>query len=332
MPPTVALQQNAPRKTNLMSPASQNRAVFIIEIPNSEPAQESRQTGTDHPPHLAQNLAVAIVLTLLLCLVRWRQTLAPALQLPLLLPLAVVRTNADLHDIHRAQQHDRGQDRVSVLVERRVLQVVVVSRDEDRQARQRKTQQRPEGLLALVLEGGPEHQAGGVDHGELVDELHRVLEGGVESEAAGADDEVAHEGEQEDALMVLLKAVADAAVGQVDEQQVGEGVHDLGGVFCRIVVFLAPVEGGGDWRPVAIVARRRVGYAREYEGHVVERMDVLCCTRRKGTVRCKSGAGRRRASALSTTISCDDVGARGVVVGRGGACLLLLTRRLPGGL
>jgi hypothetical protein len=84
-------------------------------------------------------------------------------------------------------------------------------------------------------------KAGGVDHGELVDELHRVLESRVESEAAGADDEVAHKGEQEDALMVLLQAVADAAVCEVDEEQVGEGVYDLGGVSGRVVVLLAPV-------------------------------------------------------------------------------------------
>jgi hypothetical protein len=35
-----------------------------------------------------------------------------------------------------------------------------------------------------VRETGPEHEAGGVDHGELVDELHGVFEGGVEEEAA----------------------------------------------------------------------------------------------------------------------------------------------------
>ena len=121
----------------------------------------------------------------MLCLIRWRQTLLSlTLQLPLFPALAVERTNADFHDIHRAQQNDRGQDSVSVLVERRVLQVVVVSRNEYRQTRQRETQQSAESLLALVLESRPEHQAGGVDHGELVDELHRVLEGRVESEAA----------------------------------------------------------------------------------------------------------------------------------------------------
>ena len=41
--------------------------------------------------------------------------------------------------------------------------------------------------------------------------------------------------------MVLLQAVADAAVGEVDEEQVREGVYDLGGVSGRVVVLLAPV-------------------------------------------------------------------------------------------
>ena len=66
--------------------------------------------------------------------------------------------------------------------------------------------------------------------------------------------------------MILLKAVGDAAVGEVDEEQVGEGVDDLGGVFGGIVILLAPVEGGSNGRPVAIVAGWRVWDAGELEG------------------------------------------------------------------
>jgi len=149
-----------------------------------------------------------------------------------------------------------------------------------------------------VRETGPEHEAGGVDHGELVDELHGVLEGAVEGEAAGADDQVADEGEQEDAVMVLLQAVGDAAVGEVDEEQVGEGVDDLGGVLSGIVVLLAPVQSRGDGRPVAIVAGWRVRYAGELEGHGArgssgKRRGTV------GTVQAQSGMTRYRRRGLS---------------------------------
>lgn len=160
----------------------------------------------------------------------------------LLVTRTVIWPDANFHDVHRPQQHDGGQDRVSILVESRVLEVVVVSRDEDGKPSEGDPEDGREGLGALVGETGPEHEAGGVDHGELVDELHGVFEGAVEEEAAGADDQVADEGEQEDAVVVLLQAVGDAAVGEVDEEQVGEGVDDLGGVLGGIVVLLAPVQ------------------------------------------------------------------------------------------
>ena len=127
-------------------------------------------------------------------------------------------------------------------MESRVLEVVVVGCDEDCKPSESDSEYGREGLGALMRETGPEHEAGGVDHGELVDELHGILEGAVEEEAAGADDQVADEGEQEDAVVVLLQAVGDAAVGEVDEEQIGEGVDDLGGVLGGIIVLFAPVQ------------------------------------------------------------------------------------------
>lgn len=67
--------------------------------------------------------------------------------------------------------------------------------------------------------------------------------------------------------MVLRYAVGDSAVGEIDEEQVCEGVDDFGGVLRRVVVLFAPVEGAGDGGPVAIVARWWVGYAWEFEWH-----------------------------------------------------------------
>lgn len=178
-------------------------------------------------------------------------------------------------------------------MESRVLEVVVVGCDEDCKPSKGDSEDGREWLGALVRETGPEHEAGGVDHRELVDELHGVLEGAVEKEAARADDQVADEGEQENAVVVLLQAVGDAAVGEIDEEQVGEGVDDLGGVLGGIVVLFAPVQSRGDGSPVAIVAGWRVGYAGELEGHDARRSSG----KRRGTVgavQAQSGMTRHR--------------------------------------
>lgn len=190
MPPTVAFQQYTPGQPNLMPPPPQLRAVLVVQVPHRKTAQESRQTGSNHPPHLPQDLAIPVVFALLLCGI----SADLALRIPLFAALAVVRANADFHDVHGAQQHNGCQDGVCVLVERGVLQVVVVCRDENRQARERGSKYKRKRLLALMLKGRPEHKTSGVNHRQLVDQLHRVLERGVEEERAGSDDQVADEG------------------------------------------------------------------------------------------------------------------------------------------
>ena len=260
-----------------MSPPLYLRAILVIQIPDCKSSQESCKTRSNHPPHPAQNLTITIVPALLLRLVRQRHT---GLTSSLLTTHAVVWSDTNFHNIYRAEQHDGSQDRVGVLVKSRVLEVVVVGCNKDRKPSEGDSKDSREGPGALVREAGPEHEAGGVDHGELVDELHGILEGAVEEEAAGADDQVADEGEQEDAVVVLLQAVGDAAVGEVDEEQVGESVDYLGGVLGGIVVLLAPIQSRGYGRPVAIVAGWRVRYAGELEGHDAHRSSG----KRRGTV------------------------------------------------
>lgn len=153
---------------------------------------------------------------------------------------AEIGSQVQLHDVHTPQQHKRGQDGVGVLVESRVLEVVVVGGDEDGQGDGEEAEQERDRVGAGVREGGPEHEAGGVDHRELVDQLHRVFERGVESEGAGADEQVAGEGDEEDAVVVVLEAGVHAFEGEVDEEEVGEGVDDLGGVGgCIIILFVS---------------------------------------------------------------------------------------------
>ena len=102
----------------------------------------------------------------------------------------------------------------------RILQVVIVQRDKHRQPDQGQGEIDAEGARLGVGEGGVAHEAGGIDHAELVDELHRVFERGVEEEGASADEEVADEGDQEDGVVRVAPAGADAKVGQIDKEEV----------------------------------------------------------------------------------------------------------------
>ena len=121
-------------------------------------------------------------------------------------------------------------------MECRILQVVVVQRDEDGEREQGQGEQQREKASPGIREGSVAHQAGGVNHGELVDELHGIFESCVEEEAAGADEEVADEADEEDGVMAVGTAAAYALVGEVDEEEIGEGVYDLGGVRGCVIV------------------------------------------------------------------------------------------------
>ena len=92
----------------------------------------------------------------------------------------------------------------------------------------------------------------------------------MEEEAAGADEQVADEADEEDGVVAVFAAGLDAPVREVDEEEVRESVDYLGGVRGCVVIlaepsvgsmgwircggltyFFAPIDGGGDWIPVA---------------------------------------------------------------------------------
>lgn len=249
-PPAVSLEDDAPGQADFPSPAAQGAAELVVQGPDGEAAEEDAQAEPDHGPHGAQDLEIARVLAQLLPrhrrAVDLLRLLVVAQRRRVLrgrAPLGLERgAQAHLHDVHAPQQDDSGQQGVHVLVEGRVLQVVVVAGDKGGEAEQEDAEQLGVEARLAVGEGGVEHQAGGVDHGELVDELHGVLEGAVEEEAPGADDEVAEEGDEEDAVMVVAQAVVDALEGEVDEQQVRERVDNLGAVDGGIVVLCEVLE------------------------------------------------------------------------------------------
>ena len=113
---------------------------------------------------------------------------------------------------------------------------MIVQRDENGQAEQEHCQTEGEQARARVRECRVAHQTGGVNHGELVDELHRVFEGGVEEEAAGADEQVADVADEEDGVVAVFSAGGDAPVGEVDEEEVRECINYFSRVGCCVVV------------------------------------------------------------------------------------------------
>ena len=58
----------------------------------------------------------------------------------------------------------------------------------------------------------------------------------MEEEAAGADEQVADEADDEDGVVAVSAAGLDASVGEIDEEEVREGVDYLGGVRGCVVI------------------------------------------------------------------------------------------------
>ena len=91
----------------------------------------------------------------------------------------------------------------------------------------------------------------------------------MEEQASSPNEQVANKADEKDGVMSLFPTGLDAQIGKIDEEEVCEGVHYLGGIRGRVVVlagvvsvangivlvgsadFFAPVDGGGDWVPIA---------------------------------------------------------------------------------
>lgn len=58
----------------------------------------------------------------------------------------------------------------------------------------------------------------------------------MEEEAARPDEQVADKADEEDGVVAMFAAGSDAQVGEVDEEEVREGVDYLGGVGSRVVI------------------------------------------------------------------------------------------------
>ncbi len=97
----------------------------------------------------------------------------------------------------------------------------------------------------------------------------------MEHEAADSDKKVAEVCDLEDHVMAMFSTTVDAGVCEIHEHQIRQGVDDLGGVVCRIIVLVtsipaaffcrfvfsylfAPLEGASYRVPEARLIRRWV--------------------------------------------------------------------------
>lgn len=131
LPPTMTLEEDAPRETNLGPPLPQGRAHFVVQGPDGKATEEDRQPSSHHPPHVSQDLLISQVLAQIVIRRKDVRRSLGQFQSILLRALSQRGSQGDFHDIHAPEDDDGGQDGVGVLVEGGILQVVVVGGDED---------------------------------------------------------------------------------------------------------------------------------------------------------------------------------------------------------
>lgn len=163
----MTLQQHSPGQPELPAPATQNRAELVVQVPDEEPHSDGAQSAGDHLPHRREDLRVATVATGLFLVVDGKLAM-PAQR------RSFRRPQRRLHGVHAPDDDGGGQNGKHDLVEDRVAEVVVVGRDEDGEGDGEDGEQDAAARAASVGVDAVEHDAGGVDHGELVDELHWV--------------------------------------------------------------------------------------------------------------------------------------------------------------
>ena len=80
------------------------------------------------------------------------------------------------HQVHAAEDDDRCKKRVRVLMKGRVLQVVIVQGDEGSESNERACKHEANVLRPSMGECRIAHKAGSIDHGKLINQLHRVFQ------------------------------------------------------------------------------------------------------------------------------------------------------------
>lgn len=143
----------------------------IVQMPGSEAAQKYTQAKGNHLPHRAQDLLVSLVFLVLYCFC----ATTPLGVCCLSLLRAKPWPDVDFHDIHSSEQDDGCENGICGLVEGRVLEVVIVECNEQSKRDQADRQRRRIQSRFAIAEGRKVHQTRGVNHGQLINKLHRIL-------------------------------------------------------------------------------------------------------------------------------------------------------------
>lgn len=147
-----------------MSPSPQFRAIDIVQGPNAEPTQKDAQAATNHQPHGLENLLVSDVLSVLLTPLRLSGCVLVICRRVHLGPRSKTRAQVDLHNIHGPEQDNGRQQRIHVLVEHRIAEIVIVAGDENGERYEKNAQEQGDGWFLVVGEGCIEHETSRVYH------------------------------------------------------------------------------------------------------------------------------------------------------------------------
>lgn len=173
-PPPMPLKQYPPRQPNLPPPPPQRPTINIINLPDQKPSKKNPQSRPHNRPHSLQRLQIPLINPLLLLRThRLAIRLSrPQRTLPRPPPR---RPQLPLHDIPPPKQHDRSQRSIAPLMKLGLLQIMIIPRDKHTQRHQRHRNTDTIPPTPPKAEGGVAGEAHGVDHAELVDELHGVF-------------------------------------------------------------------------------------------------------------------------------------------------------------
>lgn len=148
--------------------------VRVVEVPYPKSTKKDTQPKRNHDPHCRENLTIPLVRPALLrFLILGHHTLLLHRLVRCLSPLQA-RAEVDLHDVHGSEDDDSREQGICGLVEDWIFQVVVVARDEDGEGDEGKPEDERDGGLLVVRKCCVAHEAGGVDHGEFIDQLHGI--------------------------------------------------------------------------------------------------------------------------------------------------------------
>lgn len=87
-----------------------------------------------------------------------------------------------LHEIHIVEDNDGCQEGEGILMESRITQIVIVSRDEGSDPNRQYGDQKSHGRRSTVTESGVEEYACCVHHSQLIQQLHWIFESRMEDE------------------------------------------------------------------------------------------------------------------------------------------------------